>query len=200
MGRINRVGVKEGTTWTDTWEVAGDAYPRRVITGNGTVLTGAGSVMPAMMMNLSEGTATNTITASVGNATYSHPILLAGLGTSAIDILKDWEPGHDFKLLSFDFIPIQPGAGSGAKQVFNLRIGSTNVTGGVLTAALADTTTLGVAKASTDITDNNIGGPEDTVSIKMASGGTNFTGGAGYFRIKYQNLDVANAFASLAAR
>ena len=51
----------------------------------------------------------------------------------------------------------------------------------------------------TAVTAANTGTATDNISIEMAAGGTVFTAGAGYFLIKIQNLDTADAVASLNA-
>lgn len=133
-----------------------------------------------------------TINTGTGYGVFYHPLasLATGLSTSAIDLLTDWTPGFAFKLLALEFATTIAGTGTSASQVFNLEIGTTNVTGGVLTLALADTTPVGKVKAATAITAANTGTSTDTVSLEMAASGTVFTAGAGYFIIKYQNLDT----------
>lgn len=123
---------------------------------------------------------------------YIHPLtsLVTGLSTAAVDLLTGFTPGHRFKLVKFAFVTTVAGTGSGASQVFNLEIGSTNVTGGVLTLTLANQqTTFGQVTAATAITALNEGTATDTISIEMAASGTVFTAGAGYFVITIQNLD-----------
>lgn len=147
------------------------------------------------------GTASSTLAAGVGVSTITVPVpALDDLGTSAIDLLTAYTPGYAFKVLGFSFVTTKAGTGSSASQVFNLEIGTTNLTGGVLTVLLADTDTVGKVTAATAITAANVGTAADTLSIEMAASGTVFTAGAGYFVIKLQNMDVANAVASLASK
>ena len=65
---------------------------------------------------------------------------------------------------------------------------------------LADTAAIGQVDAATAITAANTGTASDTISIEMAASGTVFTAGAGYFVIKIQNMDTADALAAIAAR
>jgi hypothetical protein len=125
-----------------------------------------------------------------GIFTYCHPLtsLATGLSTSAIDILTGWTPGFPFKIVSLAFTTTVAGTGASASQVFNLEIGSTNVTGGVLTLLLADTDTIGKRTNATAITAANVGTATDSISLEMAASGTVFTAGAGYFTITIQNL------------
>jgi len=129
--------------------------------------------------------------ASPGGVQFlTHPLtsLATGLSTSAIDLMTGFTPGFPFKLLGLEFVTTVAGTGTSASQVFNLEIGSTNVTGGVLTLTLASQAAIGVTTYATAITANNVGTATDTISLEMAAGGTVFTAGAGYFRIKIQNL------------
>lgn len=139
------------------------------------------------------------LSSTAGLTMFIHPLtsLATGLGTSAIDILTNLTPGFPFKITSFAFVTTVAGTGSGASQVFNLEIGTTNVTGGVLTLTLASQATIGTVTAATAITAANVGSATDTISIEMAAGGTVFTAGAGYFVIGIQNLQTAAAEAML---
>ena len=157
------------------------------------------AALPTALTDNSTGTQSNTIAAGTGVATVTIPLtsLATGLSTLAIDLLTTYTPGYRFKLLAFDFITTIVGAGAGASQVFNLEIGTTNVTGGILTVTLAGTATIGVLTAGSAITALNVGTVSDTISIEMGAGGTVFTSGSGYFVLKIQNMDSADAVASL---
>lgn len=188
----------------DWLDYNGDAVGTTVITsGAGVSPSGTQPALSASLPNAltdnTTGTASDTLAAGVGVQTLTIPLssLATGLSTSAIDLLTDYVPGYAFKLLSFDFITTIVGAGGGASQVFNLEIGSTNVTGGVLTVTLASTATIGAQTNGTAITAANVGTAANAISIEMAAGGTVFSSGAGYFVIKIQNMDTANAVASL---
>lgn len=146
--------------------------------------------------------ATTTVAAGVGISTVPIPLtsLATGLSTSAIDLLTAYTPGYAFKILGFDFVTTIAGTGSGASQVFNLEIGTTDVTGGVLTVTLSSTDTIGKVTAGTAVTAANTGTSTDTISIEMAASGTVFTAGSGYFVIKLQNMDTVNAAAGYATK
>ncbi len=137
---------------------------------------------------------TNYIPVIQGSGIYNlvHPLtsLVTGLSTAAVDLVTNLTLGHKFKLLAISFVTTVAGTGSGASQVFNLEIGTTNVTGGVVTLTLANQqTTFGQVTAGTAITANNVGTETDTISLEMAASGTAFTAGAGYFVIRVQNLE-----------
>jgi len=159
--------------------------------------SGAGQ---AAITDNSGGTAATTIPATVGVYKLSVPLtsLATGLSTSAIDLATTVPIGHAFKVLSWEFVTTIVGTGTSASQTFNLEIGTTNLTGGSLALLLADTNTIGKRTAASAITAANTGTAEDTLSIEMAASGTVFTAGAGYFLITIQNMDTANAIASLA--
>jgi hypothetical protein len=125
---------------------------------------------------------------------------LVSLTTAAADLMTAYTPGYAFELLSLEWVTTTLGTGASASQVINLEIGTTNVTGGVLTLLLADTDTLGKKTAATAITAANTGTAADTISIEVAASGTVFTAGAGYFLLKLRNMDTVNAIASLAAK
>lgn len=164
---------------------------------HGTVSTQrSGSAQTALTDN-STGTAATTLAAGVGVQTIAIPLtsLATGLSTSAIDLLTNFTPGYRFKVLGFAFVTTVAGTGTSASQVFNLEIGTTNLTGGVLTLTLASQATIGTVTSATAITAANVGTATDTISIEMAAGGTVFTAGAGYFVLTIQNMDTADAHA-----
>jgi len=146
------------------------------------------------------GTASDTLAATVGIQTVAIPLQLASMTTSAADLMTAYTPGYAFELLSLEFITTTLGTGASASQVLNLEIGTTNVTGGVLTILLADTDVLGEKKAATAITAANVGTASDTISLEVAASGTVFTAGAGFLLLKLRNMDTVNAVASLGAK
>lgn len=151
------------------------------------------------LTNSTDGIAKDTLAAGIGINIFNHPLtsLATGLSTSAIDIMTGYVPGFRFKVVGFDFITTVAGTGTSASQVFNIEIGTTNTTGGVLTLLLADTNAIGKKTAATAFTANNTGSATDAISIEMAASGTVFTAGAGYFAIKLVNLDTCDAITSL---
>ena len=130
----------------------------------------------------------------VGVQVITIPAQLAAFTTAAADLITNYVPGFAFKLLGIEFVTTTLGTGTSASMVFNAEIGTTNVTGGVLTLLLADTDTLGKKTAATAITGANTGSATDTLSLEVAASGTVFTAGAGYFLVKLQNLDTLAEF------
>lgn len=157
------------------------------------------AIRPALT-DSTTGTASQTLAAGVGLQTVAIPIQLASMTTSAADLITNYTPGYRFKVLAVDFVTTKLGTGSGASQVLNLEIGTTNLTGGVVTVTLASTDTLGEISAGTAVTAANVGAATDTLSVEVAASGTVFTAGEGVLLIKIQNMDTADAVASIAAQ
>lgn len=144
------------------------------------------------------GTAGTTLAAGTGVTTIAVPVQLASLTTAAADLVTAYTPGYAFKVLAVDFATTTPGTGAGASQTLNLAISGVAVTGGVVNPTLAGTATLGALSAGTAVTAANTGTAAATLSVKVAASGTIFTAGQGVLIIKLQNMDSANATASLA--
>lgn len=123
-----------------------------------------------------------------GVYTVTIPLALASMTTAAADLVTGWIPGHRGLIKKVQFVTTTLGTGTSASQVINLEIGSTDVTGGVLTLLLADTTPLGKIKDATAITALNEFSATDTISVEVAASGTVFTAGSGALIIQIQNL------------
>jgi hypothetical protein len=181
----------------------GDSAPAATIDSGATVSAGGtqpalSAALPTAFTDNTTGTASNTLAAGVGVFTLAIPIQLAAMTTAAADLITDYVLGFAFKILGVSFSTTTIGAGAGATQSLNLEINSTNVTGGVVAVTLASTDTLGEISAGSAVTALNTGTATDTISVEVAAGGTIFTAGAGVLLIKIQNMDQANAVASLA--
>lgn len=180
----------------------GDAAPAATI-NSGAQVSPAGTqpalsgALPNALTDNSTGTASDTIAAGVGVTTLMFAIDLVALTAAAADLLTDYVIGYAFKILAVDFAVTEIGAGAGATMNLNLEIGAVNVTGGVVNPTLANTATLGALVAGTAVTANNTGTAANALSIEVAAGGTIFTAGKGVLLVKIQNMDTANAIASL---
>lgn len=182
---------------------AGDTAPGQVIGSGGTVSPSGtqpalAAPLPNSITDNSTGTASDTIAAGVGIFTLPYQVHLPSLTTSASELMTSYTPGFAFKILAVDAIVETPGTGVGATMTINLEINTTNLTGGVVNPTLANTATAGALIAGTAVTANNTGTASDTLSIEVAAGGTVFTAGVVMLMIKIQNMDTANAIASLA--
>ncbi len=139
-----------------------------------------------------------TLASTAGISTISIPIQLAAMTTAAADLVTNYTPGYKFKILAVSFDTTTIGAGAGASQVLNVEIGTTNVTGGVVTLTEAATDTLGELTAGTSVTAANTGAADATISVEVAASGTVFTSGAGVLLIRIQNMDVQDNAAKTA--
>lgn len=159
-------------------------------------------VVTTAITDSSGGTAAAAIAANVGVSQISFPLNLAAgpmAGTSAADVVTGFVPGFRFKLLALDFVTGVAGTGSGASQTLNLEIGTTNVTAGTLNVTLASTSDVGELTEGAAITGANTGTASDAFSVELAASGTAFTGGSGNLIVTIQNLDTADAFATIVA-
>ena len=142
------------------------------------------------------GTVADTLAVGVGVETIVIPVpALATLADG--DILTTYTPGYKFKILSLSFA-VHTAVTTGSKaSTLNIEIGTTNTTGGSLALTSAACTPIGKVVAASAITAANTGSKTDTISIEAAST-TTFIEGGGYLLIKLQNMDTADAFASIA--
>jgi hypothetical protein len=158
----------------------------------------------AAMTDNSTGSAGDTIAAGAGCYKLTIPVTpnMSALGTGGVDVATGIVIGHKFKILSWEFITTLAGTGSGASLVFNLEIGTTDVgtSPSTCTVTLAGTDTIGKRTAGTAISGANTGAAAAAISLEVAGSGTAFTAGTGYFVVEIQNMDTADAIASLAAK
>lgn len=193
------VASKTGTTVMSLTFLGanGDASPGAVI-GSGGSVSPAGrpsalsAALPTALTDNSTGTASNTIAAGVGCQTVAFYIEAATIANG--DLLTTYVPGYAFKILKFDARCAKAVTTGSKASDLNLEIGTTNVTGGII--GLAGTYALGAAQAGSAITAANTGTASDSISIE-ASNTTAFVEGAFWLILEIQNMDVANAIASL---
>lgn len=154
---------------------------------NATLLTGISA-----FTDNTGGTATSTLAAGVGIFDWLFYVSLPDV-TNA-DLIGAFTPGYAFKVLKVDFLH-EKAVTTGAKAAtLTPKINGSAITGGVL--ALAGTYAAGAVTAASTITAANTGTAAQTFSI-TGSGVTAFTEGNGVIRVKVQNMDDANAFASI---
>ena len=153
------------------------------------------------LTNSSGGTAAAAIAAAAGVSHLVIPVPadMTALSTGGVDIATGIVPGFKFRLMSWEFITTVAGTGTSASLVANMEIGLTDVgtTPSTCTLTLAGTDTIGKRTAGTAIAGANTGSAADALSVEVAAAGTTFTAGSGYFVVKIQNMDVADALASL---
>jgi hypothetical protein len=119
--------------------------------------------------------------------------------TTTGDVITDYVPGFKFMLLNIDFVADLPGTGAGASAPCQLEIDATPCTGGLCTVTLASTSARGELTAGTVTSAANTGSATATISIVKATSVV-FTAGSGTFLVSIQNMDVADAFASVVAK
>jgi hypothetical protein len=171
----------------------GSSNIQRLISG----IAPASALAEAITDN-STGSASSTIAAGAGVHTISIPITLAQI-TGAGDVLTNYTPGYKFKILSVDARVTSAVTTASKAATLNLEIGSTNLTGGSVSLTSANCTPLGAAIAGSAVTGNNTGSSSDTISVE-ASSVTAFAEGAVVLLIRIQNMDTADAIASLASK
>lgn len=150
---------------------------------------------PTALTNNTGGTVSNTLAVGVGIQTLSFHFSAAAFANG--DLLTNYVPGYAFKILKFDARCVAPVTTAAKAATLNLEIVSTDVTGGVI--SLSGLYAMGAAQAGSAITANNTGAATDSFSIE-ASAVTTFIEGEFELIIELQNLDTANALASLAAK
>lgn len=152
--------------------------------------------LPTALTDNTTGTASNTLAAGTGIFTLAIPITLAQI-TGSGDVLTTYTLGFAFKILSVDCRVVEAVTTAGDSASLNLEIGAVDVTGGVVALTSANATPLGAAIAGSAVTGTNTGTAADTISVE-ASSVTAFAEGAVVLLVRIQNMDTANAVASLA--
>lgn len=176
---------------------AGAAYTQTYSTADRT----HANLTAADLTDNSTGSASTTIAAGVG--VYDLPLyaVLPIGGTSAVDQVTTFTPGHKFKILAWSYLESVATTGTNSSRVYNMEIGTTDV--GTSPSTLTVTTSgaaVGRVIAGTAVSGANTGTSSDTISIEVAASGTTHDAGAGMFIIRIQNMDTADAIASLAAQ
>lgn len=107
------------------------------------------------------------------------------------DVITGWTPGFAGKILSVDFATTVAVTTGSKRADFNLEIGTTDVTGGVVSVTSAAATPKGTIIAGTAITGANTFAATDTISVEAANV-TAHAEGKGILLVKVQNLDTIN--------
>lgn len=99
------------------------------------------------------------------NSILSIPIKLAKITTSG-DVVSNFVPGFAGAIKKVAFVVTDPVTTAGKSISLNLEIGTTDVSGGVVSLTSANTGTLGAVINGTAITGNNVFGPTDSISVE----------------------------------
>lgn len=166
------------------------------MTGAGTPATKRADASQVAFTDSTTGTVADTIAAGVGIYYWPIHLNLAGI-TGNVDVLTTFTPGHKFKIMALDFYATTIASTASKLATLNLEIGTTNLTGGAVALTTSSCGTLGAVTAGSAVTAANTGSASDTVSLE-ASSVTAFVEGSGTLMIKIQNMDTADAFASIA--
>jgi hypothetical protein len=100
------------------------------------------------------------------------------------DLMTAWVPGFAGRIVSLSWTTQIVGAGVGASITMNAEIGTTDVTGGVVTITLATTTPAGTRIAGTAVTAANAFTAADSISLETVVG-TAFSAGSGFLTVGY---------------
>lgn len=146
----------------------------------------------------STGTASTTLAAGVGVTTLAFFFNLAEIAGNG-DVLTTYTPGYKFKILSVDFAVCKAVTTAAKRADLNIEIGTTDLTGGVVSITSAAATPAGVVIAGSAVTAANTGSSSATISVE-ASNVTAHAEGSGWLLVKIQNMDTADAVASLAVQ
>ena len=117
-----------------------------------------------------------------GDAVMFHfPVDLSGV--SAADVVTNFTPGFAGAIVGFDFVVNKPVTTAAKAATLNLEIGTTDLTGGVLSLTSAAATPLGKVISATAITGANEFADDDTISVEATSV-TAFAEGSGVLIVK----------------
>jgi hypothetical protein len=153
--------------------------------------------LPASFTDNTGGSVSSTLAAGVGILTIPLYVNLADLANH--DVLTAYTPGYAFKILGMSFA-VEKAATTAAKlATLTPYISGAAVTGGVISLTSANCTPQGAVIAGTTVTAANTGSSASTISI-TGSSVTAFVEGAGWILLQVQNLDTANAVASIASK
>ena len=123
---------------------------------------------------------------------YAVPFLFQNSAITAADILVDFVPGHNFKLVGTSATASTVASTASKAATITPKVDGTLVNGGVLTLTTAALATLGAQVTGSAIADQNmpIGTPTSKIRL-TASSVTTFVEGATMIYLFIQNLDSA---------
>jgi hypothetical protein len=110
--------------------------------------------------------------------------------TAAGEVLTTYTPGFPGKILSLDFHVHDPVTTGGKGIQLNAEIGTTDLTGGVVTLTSANCTPIGVQVAGSPVTDNFTFTNAETISIEAVENVAVFAEGSGWLVIGLVNTDT----------
>lgn len=151
------------------------------------------------LTNLSDnttGAASSSLAAGVG----VYPLMVRfDLSNIAAANFVTFFPGHAFKIISTSSAVLFAATTAAKAATLTPSISGTPVTGGVQSLTSANMTPIGNVVAGTAVSGNNIGTSAQSITV-AGSTITAFVEGTVIYSILIQNMDTANAFASIAAK
>lgn len=148
------------------------------------------------LIDLSTGVPGRVFAPGVGVTTVALFVNLADI--AAADLLTGYTPGYRFALLGVAAAVEKPASTAAKAATLTPKISGVAVTGGVLALTSANMTPQGAVLNGTAVTGANVGSATSTISI-TGSAVTAFVEGSAWIMLKVQNLDTADAIASLAS-
>ena len=133
-------------------------------------LAGAGSFVGHVERFVSAGVGVVRFDASIPERIHRFelPVNLASV-TADGDVLATFTPGFNGRVKKVEFATTVPVTTAAKRADFNLEIGTTNLTGGVVSVTSAAATPLGAIIAGTAVTGANAFKSTDTISVEAAS-------------------------------
>jgi len=180
--------------------IAANADASSIATGKLVTVVGppyTPGTLPTAITDASGATASNGIALGIGITQLFFPHTFIG-GTAAVEPVTNLVLGYAFKILSWTFVTEVLLAGAAGSRVANMEIGTTDVGTVVSTCTIPiANAAVGTLTAGTAVSGAQTGTAASTFSIEIANGGTLFSAGSGTFVVTIQNLDTADAIASL---
>lgn len=168
---------------------------------NATVAAVRAEILPTLqaLTNFTDntgGAATSTLAAGVGIYTLTFTTPLVNISAAAFVSVT---PGHTFKVLSIA-ASVEVVDSTGAKlATVTPAIAGVSTTGGALALTSANMTPVGNVVSGTAITGANTGTAAQALTL-VGSAVTPFVTGTAVISVKIQNMDTADALASIAAK
>lgn len=192
-GRIQR---EDGST-LDLTKLLGDAAAvlNTYTQTYSTALRTVANATTAAITDNTTGAVGTTLAAGVGVQTI--PLYTNLVDITAADILSLYVPGYKFKILAMDFVVDKPATTGSKAATLTPKISTVAVTGGVVALTSALCTPAGALVSGSAVTAANTGSASASISL-TGSSVTAFVEGNGWVLLKIQNMDTADAIASLA--
>lgn len=174
-----------------------------LVPANGMVLRnvgdGLGSTFSRARVITDSGTGTegDDVAAGVGRYNLVFDFELADIADG--DLVTDLLLNHKFKIVESYWVTTEPVTTGSKATTLSLDIGTTAVTNSAIALTSANCTPAGAKVQNAGALSVNTGSATDVITVKAAST-TAFSEGKGQLVICIQNMDTADAFASILAK